>query len=74
VLVSKDGRTLGKGHNQRVQKGSSILHGEMDALENAGRLHGSEYKGATVSLMKLLTKQNKEAKNSMIDVHNTESL
>ncbi len=35
VLVH-DGRVLGRGHNRRVQKGSAILHGEMDALEHAG--------------------------------------
>lgn len=37
VLV-KDGQILGKGHNQRVQKKNPILHGEMDCLQNAGRL------------------------------------
>lgn len=36
VLVH-NGIILGRGHNRRVQKGSAILHGEMDALENAGR-------------------------------------
>src|ERR1700730_11880245 len=36
VLVH-EGRILGRGHNRRVQKGSVILHGEMDALEHAGR-------------------------------------
>jgi creatinine deaminase len=36
VLVHR-GRILGAGHNRRVQKGSAILHGEMDALEQAGR-------------------------------------
>src|SRR3954468_7762676 len=36
VLVH-EGRVIGRGHNRRVQKGSAILHGEMDALENAGR-------------------------------------
>ncbi len=36
VLVV-DGRILGRGHNRRIQRGSPILHGEMDALENAGR-------------------------------------
>jgi cytosine deaminase len=34
VLVC-DGKVLGRGHNRRIQKGSAILHGEMDALENA---------------------------------------
>lgn len=43
VLVHQ-GRILGRGHNRRVQKGSSILHGEMDALENAGRQPASVYR------------------------------
>lgn len=37
VLVDSGGQVIGRGHNQRVQKGSPILHGEMDCLENAGR-------------------------------------
>src|ERR1700755_464958 len=43
VLVHR-GQILGRGHNRRVQKASSILHGEMDALENAGRLPASTYR------------------------------
>jgi cytosine deaminase len=43
VLVL-DGQMVGRGHNRRVQKGSPILHAEMDALENAGRLVASEYR------------------------------
>lgn len=43
VLVH-NGKIIGRGHNRRVQKGSPILHGEMDALENAGRLPASFYK------------------------------
>lgn len=43
VLVHHD-KILGRGHNRRVQQGSSILHGEMDALENAGRLSASIYR------------------------------
>jgi len=43
VLVH-DGRILGRGHNRRVQKKSAILHGEMDALENAGRLEARIYR------------------------------
>ncbi len=43
VLVHR-GRIIGRGHNHRVQKGSAILHGEMDALENAGRLPASTYR------------------------------
>lgn len=42
VLVH-DGKIIGRGHNRRVQQGSAILHGEMDALENAGRLPASVY-------------------------------
>jgi len=42
VLVH-DGKIIGRGHNRRVQKGSAILHGEMDALENAGRLAARVY-------------------------------
>ena len=40
VLVHR-GQIIGRGHNRRVQRGSAILHGEMDALENAGRLPAS---------------------------------
>lgn len=43
VLVHKD-QIIGRGHNRRIQNGSPILHGEMDALENAGRLSASIYK------------------------------
>jgi len=45
VLVL-DGKIVGRGHNQRVQKGSPVLHAEMDCLENAGRLSASEYRRA----------------------------
>jgi cytosine/creatinine deaminase len=47
VLVH-NGRILGRGHNRRVQKGSAILHGEMDALENAGRHPARVYRECTV--------------------------
>lgn len=43
-----DGVVVGRGHNRRVQKASPILHGEMDALENAGRLPATEYRRATI--------------------------
>ena len=43
VLVH-DGRILGRGHNRRVQRGSAVLHGEMDALENAGRQAAAIYR------------------------------
>lgn len=42
VLVH-EGRVIGRGRNRRVQKGSAILHAEMDALENAGRLPAAVY-------------------------------
>src|ERR1700722_6673287 len=42
VLVH-EGKIIGRGHNRRIQRGSPILHGEMDALENAGRLLASVY-------------------------------
>ena len=42
VLVH-EGKVIGRGHNRRVQKGSAVLHGEMDALENAGRLPAAVY-------------------------------
>lgn len=47
VLVI-DGQIVGRGHNRRVQQGSAILHAEMDALENAGRLTAREYAQATL--------------------------
>jgi cytosine deaminase len=43
VLVI-DGQIVGRGHNRRVQKGSAILHAEMDCLENAGRLSPADYR------------------------------
>ena len=42
------GRIVGRGHNQRVQKGSAVLHAEMDCLENAGRLKAADYRRATL--------------------------
>ena len=47
VLVI-DGRIVGRGHNQRVQKSSAILHAEMDCLENAGRLKARDYQRAVL--------------------------
>lgn len=43
-----DGKIVGRGHNRRVQKGSAILHAEMDCLENAGRLTSNDYKRAVI--------------------------
>ena len=47
VLVH-DGKIIGRGHNRRVQKGSAILHGEMDAIENAGRRSAAVYRDSTI--------------------------
>jgi cytosine/creatinine deaminase len=47
VLVLND-TIIGRGHNQRIQKGSAILHAEMDCIENAGRLSAAEYLNATL--------------------------
>ena len=47
VLVH-DGKIIGRGHNRRVQKGSAILHGEMDAIENAGRQPAAVYRASVV--------------------------
>jgi cytosine deaminase len=47
VLVI-DGQILGRGHNRRVQRRSAILHAEMDAIENAGRLPARDYRRAVL--------------------------
>ena len=47
VLVI-DNKIAGRGHNRRVQKGSAVLHAEMDCLENAGRLKPADYKRAVL--------------------------
>ncbi len=47
VLVIDD-RIVGRGHNQRVQRGSTVLHAEMDCLENAGRIRAADYRRATL--------------------------
>jgi cytosine deaminase len=47
VLVYR-GQIIGSGHNRRVQKKSAILHGEMDALENAGRQAATVYRECTI--------------------------
>ena len=47
VLVH-NGRIVGRGHNQRIQRGSPTLHGEMDALENAGRLPARVYRESVI--------------------------
>lgn len=47
VIVHK-GKIIGRGHNQRIQRGSAILHGEMAAFENAGRQPASVYNDAVL--------------------------
>lgn len=47
VLV-KNGQIIGRGHNRRVQKKSSVLHAEMDCLENAGRLTSRDYQNCVI--------------------------
>jgi cytosine deaminase len=47
-VIVHDGEIIGRGHNRRIQKGSTVLHGEMDALENAGRLPPSIYRECTL--------------------------
>src|SRR5882762_1742618 len=47
-VVVHAGRILGRGHNRRIQRGSVVLHGEMDALENAGRRPGRIYRECTL--------------------------
>src|SRR6201996_8799909 len=47
VLVI-DGVIVGRGHNRRVQRGSAVLHAEMDAIEDAGRLKAADYRRAVL--------------------------
>ena len=47
-VIVHDNKILGRGHNKRIQQGSVVLHGEMDALENAGRQPASVYKECTL--------------------------
>lgn len=47
-VIVHDGRILGRGHNRRVQRGSVVLHGEMDALESAGRQDARVYRECTL--------------------------
>jgi creatinine deaminase len=47
-VIVHQGKIIGRGHNRRVQKGSSVLHGEMDALENAGRHPASVYRESVI--------------------------
>jgi cytosine deaminase len=47
-VIVHNNKIIGRGHNRRVQNGSPILHGEMDAFENAGRQSAQTYKEATI--------------------------
>jgi len=47
VLVHR-GTIIGRGHNRRIQQGSAVLHGEMDALERAGRQRASVYRESVI--------------------------
>ena len=47
-VIVWQGKIIGRGHNRRVQKGSAVLHGEMDALENAGRRPAVVYRDSTL--------------------------
>ncbi|HZW39907.1 MAG TPA: nucleoside deaminase [Ignavibacteriaceae bacterium] len=47
-VIVHNGKIIARGHNRRIQKKSTILHGEMDALENAGRLSAKVYKECTL--------------------------
>ena len=47
-VIVHDGKIIGRGHNRRMQKGSAVLHGEMDALENAGRLPAKIYRESVI--------------------------
>jgi len=47
-VIVQQGKIIGRGHNRRVQQGSTVLHGEMDAFENAGRQPASVYRQCTL--------------------------
>jgi cytosine/creatinine deaminase len=47
-VIVHDGRIIGRGHNRRIQRGSAVLHGEMDALENAGRQPAAVYRASVL--------------------------
>ena len=47
-VLAIEGEVVGRGHNRRIQKDSVVLHAEMDALENAGRLEANSYQRSTL--------------------------
>ena len=48
AILVKDGEIISKGHNRLIQNGSVLLHAEMDAIENAGRLNYEDYRKCTL--------------------------
>lgn len=48
-VIVREGLILGRGHNRRMQEGNPVLHGEMDALQNAGRLPAHIYRECTLT-------------------------
>ncbi|MDR3292450.1 MAG: nucleoside deaminase [Methanobrevibacter sp.] len=48
AILVENGEIVGRGHNRLIQNNSVILHGELDAIENAGRLSGKDYKNTTL--------------------------
>ena len=48
AVMVEDNKIIGRGHNRLLQKNSTILHAEMDCIENSGRLRGSDYKKCTL--------------------------
>lgn len=47
-VLAIESEIVGRGHNRRIQQGSAVLHAEMDALENAGRLTAADYRRTTL--------------------------
>lgn len=47
-VIVHNGNIIGRGHNRRVQQGSTVLHAEMDAFENAGRQSAAVYRACTL--------------------------
>lgn len=48
AILVEDNKIVGRGHNRMIQENSPILHGEMDCLQDAGRLEGADYKKSTL--------------------------
>lgn len=48
AILVRDNEIIGRGHNKLLQDSSTILHGEMDCIENSGRLKGKDYQSSTL--------------------------